>query len=194
MRIGELAARAGTTVRTVRYYVGQGLLPRPVGAGPRSVYGYEHLVRLAAIRMLKASYLPLSEIRRRLDGMRLEEIEALVVSPDAPEAALDAVGRPLGEAERAVTGRGGAGLPAAALAGGFGLPSARRELRRGAASSTPLPEVGSSLWRRVMLGPGVELSFQLSGDPARDGAIAELIEQATRRLAELGAAPTQEGR
>jgi DNA-binding transcriptional MerR regulator len=99
VRIGELAQRAGTTARTVRYYVAQGLLPPPVGAGPASVYGYEHLVRLGAIRALKARYLPLAEIRRQLAAMRLEEIEALVVAPDAPEAALDALRVAVAEAE-----------------------------------------------------------------------------------------------
>ena len=69
MLIGELAARAGTTVRTVRYYVAQGLLPGPVGLGPGSAYTDEHLVRLAAIRALKARYLPLAEIGRRLAGL-----------------------------------------------------------------------------------------------------------------------------
>src|SRR5215210_1841141 len=94
MRIGDLAERAGTTVRTVRYYVAQGLLPGPVGAGRRSAYTYEHLVRLAAIRALKARYLPLAEIGRRLAGLSLVELDALAAaaSEDAP---LDAVGQPL---------------------------------------------------------------------------------------------------
>ena len=194
MRIGELAARAGTTVRTVRYYVARGLLPPPVGAGQRSAYAYEHLVRLAAIRALKARYLPLAEIGRRLGAMGPEEIGTLVASPDEPADRFDAVGRPLDR----VGGSSAAGTEPrpAALAGpgtgGFRLPSARGSLPRGTASSTPLPRVGSGLWQRVLLAPGVELSVQLSDDPARDRALAELIEQATRRLAEFGASSPPE--
>jgi DNA-binding transcriptional MerR regulator len=196
VRIGELAAQAGTTVRTVRYYVAQGLLPGPVGLGPRSAYTYEHLVRLGAIRALKARYLPLAEIGRQLAGLTLEEMEALAAAPEDGEP-LDAVGRPLGGSVPTATRAGGGGLAAAragAAVGGFGLPSARRALRRGTASSTPLPPVGSNLWQRVLLAPGVELSFQLSGDDARDAAIVELIEQATRRLAGLGARRSEEER
>jgi DNA-binding transcriptional MerR regulator len=186
VQIGDLAARAGTTVRTVRYYVGQGLLPGPVGMGPRSAYTYEHLVRLAAIRALKARYLPLAEIGRRLAGMSLGEMVALASAPPEGEA-LEAVGQPLGAPGAPPSEAAGERLAAArAELGRFGLPSARPALRRGSASSTSLPRVGSSLWQRVLLAPGVELSFQLSGDAERDAAVAELIEQATRRLAGLG--------
>jgi DNA-binding transcriptional MerR regulator len=191
VRIGELAERAGTTVRTVRYYVAEGLLPPPTGGGPHAAYGYEHLVRLGAIRALKASYLPLAEIRRRLAAMSLEEIEALVVAPDEPESVLDAVGPPLGSMPGTATRAGGAG-PRAPLAptarrsaavaapAAFALPSARPRLSRGVV--TPLSTRGPSLWQRVVLAPGVELSFQPTDDPARARAIAELVEHATAYL------------
>jgi DNA-binding transcriptional MerR regulator len=66
MGIAELARRAGVTPRTIRYYVTEGLLPAPAGQGQRRAYGLAHLDRLEAIRELKAAYLPLHEIRRRL--------------------------------------------------------------------------------------------------------------------------------
>ena len=50
LTIDELAARAGTTVRTVRFYSTKGLLPPPViGARRVGHYGPEHLSRLALI-------------------------------------------------------------------------------------------------------------------------------------------------
>ena len=64
----ELTDAAGVSVRTVRYYIAEGLLPPPHGAGPASVYTEEHLERLRQIAELKAAYLPLKEIRRRLIG------------------------------------------------------------------------------------------------------------------------------
>ena len=188
MRIGELAARAGTTVRTVRYYVAQGLLPGPVGAGPRSAYALEHLVRLGAIRALKARYLPLAEIRRRLARMSTAALEALAATPEETEAT-DAVGVPLaaGPLSPSVESTGRRATAPRAGWAGFGLPSARRELERGGASSTPVPQLGSNVWQRVLLAPGVELSFQLSGDADRDAALVELIEEATRKLGGPGA-------
>jgi DNA-binding transcriptional MerR regulator len=65
----ELTRAAGVSVRTVRYYIAEGLLPPPVGGGPASHYTAAHLDRLRLIARLKASYLPLKEIRRRLAGL-----------------------------------------------------------------------------------------------------------------------------
>jgi len=79
--IDDLTTRTGVTVRTVRYYIGEGLLPPPFGAGPGTRYTREHLDRLLLIGALKDRYLPLREIRRQLqemdaDGVR-EAVEGL---------------------------------------------------------------------------------------------------------------------
>ncbi|MCZ2524864.1 MerR family transcriptional regulator [Streptomyces sp. HB2AG] len=67
LTVDELAARAGTTVRTVRFYSSRGLLPPPV-LGPRRVgrYGPEHLSRLALIEELQHQGLTLAAIERYL--------------------------------------------------------------------------------------------------------------------------------
>jgi DNA-binding transcriptional MerR regulator len=67
LTIDELAARAGTTVRTVRFYGTRGLLPPPV-IGPRRVghYGREHLARLALIEELQHQGMTLAAIERYL--------------------------------------------------------------------------------------------------------------------------------
>lgn len=66
--ISELADEAGVSTRTIRYYVSEGLLPPPVGSGPNSRYTNAHREQLEIIGRLKAQYLPLKEIRRRLIG------------------------------------------------------------------------------------------------------------------------------
>lgn len=67
LTIDELAARAGVTVRTVRFYGARGLLPPP-DIGPRRVghYGAEHLSRLALIEELQQQGLTLAAIERYL--------------------------------------------------------------------------------------------------------------------------------
>ncbi|MFG2682451.1 MerR family transcriptional regulator [Streptomyces sp. NPDC048392] len=67
LTIDELAARAGVTVRTVRFYGTRGLLPPPV-LGPRRVghYGREHLARLALIEELQHQGMTLAAIERYL--------------------------------------------------------------------------------------------------------------------------------
>jgi DNA-binding transcriptional MerR regulator len=69
MSLRDLTDAAGVSVRTVRYYISEGLLPPPEGAGPASAYTAAHLDRLRLIHQLKAAYLPLKEIRRRLSGL-----------------------------------------------------------------------------------------------------------------------------
>jgi DNA-binding transcriptional MerR regulator len=71
--ISELADEAGVSTRTIRYYVSEGLLPPPVGAGPNSRYTDAHLAQLAIIGQLKEQYLPLKEIRRRLIGHNMPD-------------------------------------------------------------------------------------------------------------------------
>ncbi len=96
--IAELAEQAGVTPRTVRYYVAEGLLPSPGGSGQQRTYSREHLLRLRAIKRLKDAYLPLEEIRRRLEGLSLDEMQALVEPPGEsavppPTSALDYLSR-----------------------------------------------------------------------------------------------------
>lgn len=74
LKIGELAARTGCQVETIRFYEKEGLLPVP----PRSAANYRlyddaHIERLTFIRHC-----------RSLD-MTLDEIRSLLLFQDAPE-------------------------------------------------------------------------------------------------------------
>ncbi|WP_328498634.1 MerR family transcriptional regulator [Streptomyces sp. NBC_00414] len=75
--IGELAARARTTVKTVRFYSDRGLLPEASrsGGGHRR-YGPEAPERLRMIRALRSLGVPVPEIGRVLD--RGDTLEAVV--------------------------------------------------------------------------------------------------------------------
>lgn len=66
--IGELAERAGVTVKTVRFYSDRGLLPEARrSAGGHRRYGPEALDRLRLIRSLRALDLPVPDVGRVLD-------------------------------------------------------------------------------------------------------------------------------
>ncbi|MEV0318436.1 MerR family transcriptional regulator [Streptomyces sp. NPDC050658] len=95
LTVDELAARAGVTVRTIRFYGTKGLLPPPV-IGPRRVghYGPEHLSRLALIEELQHQGMTLAAIERYLEQLPpdlsahdLAIHRAVVASwaPDSPE-------------------------------------------------------------------------------------------------------------
>ncbi|MBT2392413.1 MerR family transcriptional regulator [Streptomyces sp. ISL-1] len=112
LTVDELAARAGVTVRTVRFYSTRGLLPPPA-IGPRRVghYGPGHLSRLALIEELQHQGMTLAAIERYLEQLPedlsahdLAVHRALVASwvPDSAEEASHSdlerrAGRPLSE-------------------------------------------------------------------------------------------------
>lgn len=77
--MSELADRAGTPARTVRFYISRGLLPGPEGAGRGARYGKAHLERLREILRLQQEGLTLAEIALRgeaPDALALPEPEA----------------------------------------------------------------------------------------------------------------------
>ncbi|MER5884805.1 MerR family transcriptional regulator [Streptomyces sp. NPDC001941] len=112
LTVDELAARAGVTVRTIRFYSTRGLLPPPV-IGPRRVgqYGSAHLSRLALIEELQHQGMTLAAIERYLEQLPEDlsahdlAIHRALVATWAPDTAEDAsqaelerrAGRPLGD-------------------------------------------------------------------------------------------------
>ncbi|AIV34129.1 MerR family transcriptional regulator [Streptomyces sp. R1] len=70
MRIGELAARAGTTTRTLRYYESRGLLPARRGDNGYRTYDEEDLKLLRQIRTLQDFGFDLEETRPFVECLR----------------------------------------------------------------------------------------------------------------------------
>ena len=68
--IGDLAALGGVSRRTVRYYVQEGLIPKPLGVGRGDHYTNEHLEQLLRVKGLQEAGRTLDEIRQSLSGSR----------------------------------------------------------------------------------------------------------------------------
>jgi DNA-binding transcriptional MerR regulator len=182
--ISELAERAGVSVRTIRFYISEGLLPPPQARGRYSVYDEEYLTRIELIKRLKGAYLPLKEIRRIVESLSREEIERMLhklsepsstpspTSPPAPAPsssgiregglpeALDYISRVL-QSQAAPASNPAPPLPPAlpstpAPLGQAGRPhvAARASLFQ---ESDSQPEESESSWRRYTIQPGVEL-------------------------------------
>lgn len=95
LSLAGLTEQAGVSVRTVRYYIAEGLLPPPVAAGRQSAYTPGHLDRLRLIARLKEAYLPLREIRRQLAGLDDAAVRHLLARDAAePPAPTDAAAPP----------------------------------------------------------------------------------------------------
>jgi Predicted transcriptional regulators len=65
--------------RTIRYYISESLIPPSTEKhGTASVFGYEHLLALLAVKKLQAQYLPIRKIREILVGKSVSELEKLL--------------------------------------------------------------------------------------------------------------------
>lgn len=67
LTVDQVARLTGTTVRTIRWYQSEGLLPSPRREGRTARYDADHVQRLEAIRDLQAHGLTLVAIRRLLE-------------------------------------------------------------------------------------------------------------------------------
>ncbi|MGH3832695.1 MAG: MerR family transcriptional regulator [Pseudonocardiaceae bacterium] len=119
LTIGELAARTGISVRTIRFYAGMGLISPPAVRGRLGLYDERHVARLELVRDLQALGFTLAAIEGYLARIPLERspeelaLHRALLAPWLPEepetvdrAELDArAGRILddGELSRLVT-------------------------------------------------------------------------------------------
>lgn len=93
LTVDDLAARTGMTVRTVRFYVGEGLLPAPARRGRIAYYGTQHRMRLELIRELQDHGYTLAAIERVLERIPHDAsaadfaVQAAMLAPWSPERA-----------------------------------------------------------------------------------------------------------
>lgn len=161
----ELAQVTGVTPRTIRFYVAEGLLPPPAGAGPAAVYTAAHRDRLRLIGALKERYLPLKEIRRQVATLTDEELHARL---QEEQPAMSAAPVPNGQNTGAVA------YPDRVL----------DQHRQPSLHETPPPAtrpVARERWERVVLADGVELHVREEWQRTV-GPIDALIRQARKLL------------
>lgn len=91
MTVDELAARTGMTVRTLRFYASEGLLPPPRRRGRVAYYDANHRMRLDLVRTLQKHGYTLSAIQRVLDRIPDDAspaeyaVQSAVLAPWLPE-------------------------------------------------------------------------------------------------------------
>jgi DNA-binding transcriptional MerR regulator len=176
MSLRNLTDAAGVSVRTVRYYISEGLLPPPEGAGPGSTYTASHLDRLRLIHQLKATYLPLKEIRRRLSGLDDDGVRAQLNREQvdaSPEIGFDPSSGPSMADGREYLSMMESGQTYHTEPLGLALPPSSAPAQSSARSQRPrqrvaqtfaapptsqlAPEAASTLWHRIPLGDDAEL-------------------------------------
>jgi DNA-binding transcriptional MerR regulator len=185
--ISELADLTGVSTRTIRYYIEEGLLPQPEIRGKYAVFNDDYLIRLKLIKYLKDAYLPLKEIRKRLDTLMVPEMRDLLTrfeqDPSRALAELDVF-----PADK--TNPASAPQPAKESAQDYisqvmqrNSPRLREEHISFNAPSAPVAvkyNYSQESWQRVELAPGIELNIRQPQPGARRSQISELIEFARK--------------
>lgn len=164
LTIEDLAEQTQTSVRTIRYYIAENLLPGPGSRGKGAAYTEEHLLRLRLIRRLTERRAPLAEIREVMARVTGDEVRALLAEEDARAQTLDAtqaisprayIAALLDQARAPHPPR-----PAAAPGSApFRIPPKASRMAV-SADQTPASQAPASAWRRVELAPGVELHIE----------------------------------
>jgi DNA-binding transcriptional MerR regulator len=87
--VSDLESLTGINRRTIHFYVKEGVLPAPQGAGGGARYGEEHLLRLQLTRDLQKSHLKLSGIKEALDRLSLEQMGVMAKKAGSPSKPWD---------------------------------------------------------------------------------------------------------
>ncbi len=184
LTIAELAQRADTSVRTVRYYITQRLLPPALGRGVRAHYTTEHLDRLRLIRRLSAAHVPLPEQRAYVARLSRDAVRSALVRTAAAtddDLAQSGVVLSVRDDGRQHMWSAASHLPQPASPTSPSSIMGRVEIRE-VSSNEPL--AAPAAWRRWELASGVELHVREDAELALDGFIGRLL-----RTAGIGVPP-----
>lgn len=183
MMISELARKANVSVRTIRFYIAEGLLPAPQPRGRFSIYDEDALLRLQVIRFLKDSFLPLREIRERMAGLSTGEVRDLLSTLEQTPTVRNASQISAVDYIDQLTERNQA--PRAKMAEPEKLfsPLMRRAIPD-MPEPQPLPQVEK--WRHYRIAPGVIVLANDSMDRVAEKKLEELLKFACTLFSSQG--------
>ena len=193
--INELSALSGLSIRTIRFYQSQGLVPTAGREGPGTRYPEATLARLKLIVRMKREHLPLAEIRKRLLALDDETILRLAAGPEpapAPDTALEyvrallaqsdpAAGAPPVQSRPVLYARRMQGTETETLP----APPAFSNFANEGPPSAPTREPERSQWERIGLSPDIELHVRRPLSPRDNKTVARIVRLA-RELIEEG--------
>jgi len=190
--IQELSAEVGgdVTPRTIRYYIAEGLLPKP---DERGQYTENHLRRLQLIRRYREAFIPLEKIRTQLitltDAQVAETLQETRSPTEVTESAATYTARllagyagpPARSAAPPVPAPPVAPSSAVTAPGGPDLHNAlslhrlvnERNVAAKVSKSANSPE--TETWERIPLAPGIELHRRVPPTPESDAYLQALL-------------------
>jgi DNA-binding transcriptional MerR regulator len=149
--------------RMVRYYLTEGLLaPAEEKQGTASVFGYQHLLQLLAVKHLQAEHLPIRKIRELVEGRSERELERLLgldAKAADKNAALSYLESLLTQTRPAHTSP-----PPPANTQSFAKRRSVVPSMPQSAAPSPAPPTAAT-WERIEIEPGLELHISSAYHP-----------------------------
>jgi len=183
--IQELAQKAGVSLRTIRYYQQEGLLPEPINRGKYAYYNEEHLERLMLIQELKKNYLPLKEIREQINSLTTQQVQSLLESKKAEN-----VKKPSFEvALKDKTAQSNSTEALEYISRLLNTQPESRDMKTSNLQSQPSKPIykpnyvagtPSESWQRIVIVPGIEIHFHEPLTPNDQKRLEELIKLARK--------------
>ena len=173
--IADVAAVTDTPVRTIRYYLAQGLLPSAGRTGPAARYDDAFVARLRAIRRLQEAHLPLAVIQTTLEGLDEADLREIVGPPEQSptDSASDYVKRLLTGGSAPAAREQPDVYQDALFMASTSMPAAWPDLT----GPTPEPaQADRSHWERIVLAPGIELHVRRPNARASTKRVERLVE------------------
>ncbi len=163
--LDDLCERTGESRRTIRFYMLNGLLSAPTGAGSAARYPAAHGLRLRVIRAMQAQGVQLARIRERL-----------VLTPDDALALLlqELSQVPAPHAQRPL------GTPMFAGAVHTTTPRPRENEVSGHLDLISSSGLYRSQWEHIVLEPGIELHVRRPLDVSANRRLQRLLEFAQK--------------
>ena len=179
--VREVAAQAGCTIRTVRHYIREKVVPAPEFRSSKTRYDRAFLVRLRAGMTLRRRGLHVRGVRETLDATAPEELVRLAGYDVPGEAAEGLVASVAAMARAPAKEEAAAGTRAPGSAGGPQVGSADgtagvRSLPAGfLGRHRPGASAPHERWDSFELCPGVKLVVRAEADPEAFRVVQEVL-------------------
>lgn len=185
--IEELADEVGVPVRTIRYYIAEGMLPGPGSRGKGTTYSEDHLQRLQLIRRLVEQRVPLADVRQLVERLSPDETEQLLAEDERRSEQLQKLAQTpspaayvaglLARARASRQGKSSPALPSPSVHPG----GEQRKTVPAATGSQPadaVPAVAASEeWQRYIVAPGLELHVRRDLLPRYRDVVERILDE-----------------
>ena len=181
LTIEDLANQSGLPLRTLRFYIQEGILQRPDTRGKFARYSQQHLDRIELIRRLKDLRTPIQEIKQMLENISEEELHQLLKYQDMVASQFTTLQTgPLNERRISEAGKSALDyiqniFPDIAKDASGDTRMTLRSPLRNIDAGKGVKRTQQETWRRIVIADGIELNIREPRNRDEEVKIEKLV-------------------